>query len=198
MELADVTDSKSVGSNTVRVRPPPSAPKSVTPLNEWGYIFYVLVGGRTRNLRVVHGCTMAVAQSRRKDAPTQTTAKARMPYKMNAQSFKQGCIKTATQSRYARMHKDSHTKPLHDATAQMAVDAQMQRPKRPQTQGCVIVLAQSFARCETNRASTIRQPRPATLSPTQQAGYYFWRGGCENPQLAGKAQMLTSNNLYNF
>ena len=99
MELADVTDSKSVGSNTVRVRPPPSAPKSVTPLNEWGYIFYVLVGGRTRNLRVVHGCTMAVAQSRRKDAPTQTTAKARMPYKMNAQSFKQGCIKTATQSR---------------------------------------------------------------------------------------------------
>ena len=129
MELADVTDSKSVGSNTVRVRPPPSAPKSVTPLIEWGYTFYVLVGGRTRNLRVVHGCTMAVAQSRRKDAPTQTTAKARMPYKMNAQSFKQGCLKSAAQSRYARMHKDSHTKPLHDATAQMAVDAQMQRHK---------------------------------------------------------------------
>ena len=41
----------------------------------------------------------------------------------------QGCIKTATQSRYARMHKDSHTKPLHDATAQMAVIAQMQRHK---------------------------------------------------------------------
>ena len=136
-----MTDSKSVGSNTVRVRPPPSAPKSVTPLNEWGYIFYVLVGGRTRNLRVVHGCTMAVAQSRRKDAPTQTTAKARMPYKMNAQSFKQGCLKSAAQSRYARMHKDSHTKPLHDATAQMAVDAQMQRHKWLTRHGC-----------ETNRA----------------------------------------------
>ena len=27
------------------------------------------------------------------------------------------------------MHKDSHIKPLHDATAQMAVDAQMQRHK---------------------------------------------------------------------
>ena len=128
MELADVTDSKSVGSNTVRVRPPPSAPKSVTPLNEWGYTFCVLVGRRTRNLRVVHGCTMAVAQSRRKDAPTQTTAirqprptstttnrhspafwcsgrenpqlagKARMPYKMNAQSFKHGCLKSAALS----------------------------------------------------------------------------------------------------
>lgn len=125
MELADVTDSKSVGSNTVRVRPPPSAPKSVTPLNEWGYTFCVLVGGRTRNLRVVQGCTMAVAQSRRKDAPTPTTAirhlttlplpqtgiallfwcwganshcagKARMPYKMNAQSFKHGCLQATT------------------------------------------------------------------------------------------------------
>lgn len=86
-------------------------------------------GGRTRTVRVVQGCTMAVAQSRRKDAPTPTTAKARMPYKMNAQSFKQGCLKSATQSRYARMHKDSHTEPLHDATAQMAVIAQMQRHK---------------------------------------------------------------------
>ena len=36
---------------------------------------------------------------------------------------------TAAKSRYARMHKDSHTKPLHDATAQMAVNAQMQRHK---------------------------------------------------------------------
>ena len=82
-----------------------------------------------------------------------------MPYKMDAQSFArmrnqqsvhkrakdarwrshkvvmQGCIKTATQSRYARMHKDSHTKPLHDATAQMAVDAQMQRHKWLSAQG---------------------------------------------------------------
>ena len=135
-----MTDSKSVGSNTVRVRPPPSAPKSVTPLNEWGYTFCVLVGGRTRNLRVVQGCTIAVAQSR--------------------------CT--------------------------------MQRPKRPQTQGCVIVLAQSFARCETNRASTIRQPRPATLSLAHQAGYYFWCGGRENPQLAGKARMPYKMNAQSF
>ena len=40
-----------------------------------------------------------------------------------AQSFRHGCLKSATLSRYARMHKDRHTKPLHDATAQMAVAA---------------------------------------------------------------------------
>ena len=73
MELADVTDSKSVGSNTVRVRPPPSAPK------KQGYACLGIAllfgaGGRTRAVRVVQGCTMAVAQSRRKDAPTPTTA----------------------------------------------------------------------------------------------------------------------------
>ena len=39
---------------------------------------------------------------------------------------KQGCLQSATQSHYARTHNDSHTKPLHDATAQMAVNAQMQ------------------------------------------------------------------------
>ena len=42
---------------------------------------------------------------------------------------KQGGLRSTTQSRYARMHKDSHTKLLHDATAQMAVIAQMQRHK---------------------------------------------------------------------
>ena len=38
---------------------------------------------------------------------------------------KQGCLQSATQSHYTRTHKDSQTKPLHDATAQMAVNAQM-------------------------------------------------------------------------
>ena len=114
MELADVTDSKSVGSNTVRVRPPPSAPK-IMPRSTSGALFLVRregepatcgscmdarwrshkvaarcsdpndrnstprhtsattnrhspaffgAGGRTRTVRVVHGCTIAVAQSR--------------------------------------------------------------------------------------------------------------------------------------
>ena len=49
-------------------------------------------------------------------------SKARMP-EMNAQRFKHGCLQVVAKSRYARMHKDSHTKPLHDATAQMAVAA---------------------------------------------------------------------------
>ncbi len=48
---------------------------------------------------------------------------------------------------YARMHKDSHTKPLHDATAQMAVDAQMQRHKQLTLQ-----------RCKTNIASNAKHP----------------------------------------
>ena len=86
----------------------------------------------------------------------------------------QGCTIAVAQSRYARMHKDSHTKPLHDATAQMAVDAQMQRPQRPQFDN------------------------PATLSPAQQARYYFWRGGRENPQLAGKAWMPYKMNAQSF
>ena len=42
---------------------------------------------------------------------------------------KQGGLRSTAHSRYARKHKDSHTKPLHDATAQMAVIAQMQRHK---------------------------------------------------------------------
>ena len=89
MELADVTDSKSVGSNTVRVRPPPSAPKSVTPLNEWGYTF-LCVGGWEN---------------------TQLAGKAWMPYKMNAQSFARMRNQQSVHKR-ARMHDSGRTKSL--------------------------------------------------------------------------------------
>ena len=78
----------------------------------------------------------ATAPSPSKDACSQ-------PHKATMQ----GRIMTATQSRYARMHKDSHTKPLHDATAQMAVNAQMQRHKQLTLQ-----------RCKTSRASNMRHP----------------------------------------
>ena len=126
----------------------------------------------------------------------QLAGKARMPYKMNTQSFKQGCIKTATQSRctmqrhkWLSLHRCNGTNGCHctDATAQMAVGARTRRPQRPQTQGCVIVLAQSFARCETNRASTIRQPRP-TSTTTNRHSPAFWCWGA-NSHCASKARM---------
>ena len=47
MELADVTDSKSVGSNTVRVRPPPPAPEKHLPVS--GRRFLVLAVEIQRN-----------------------------------------------------------------------------------------------------------------------------------------------------
>ena len=89
----------------------------------------------------------------------------------------QGCIKTATQSRYARMHKDSHTEPLHDATAQMAVIAQMQRHKWLSmhrcngTNGCHCTDATAQMAVDAHDVAT---------------------------QTADEARMLTSNNLYNF
>ena len=93
----------------------------------------------------------------------------------------QGCAMAVTQSRYARMHKDSHTKPLHDATAQMAVIAQMQRHKwlsmhrctdhqRPQTQGCVIVLAQGFARMRNQQSKHDSTTPPRHTSTRSTSG----------------------------
>ena len=43
---------------------------------------------------------------------------------------KQGRLQSVGHNHYARMRNDSHTKPLHDATVQMAVDAQTQRHNR--------------------------------------------------------------------
>ena len=115
-------------------------------------------------MRVVHGCTIAVAQSRC------TMCRPQRPQTQGcvivlAKSFKQGCLKPAAlschtmwqpkrltrhdakpteQARRARMHDSSRTKSLHDAATQ---------------------------------TTAIRQPRLATLLPAQQAGYYFWCGG---------------------
>ena len=115
MELADVTDSKSVGSNTVRVRPPPSAPK-IIPRSTSGVLFLVRregepatcgscmdarwrshkVGARTRRPKRPQFDTPLQFRSLNKRGiifwcggreNPQLAGKAWMPYKMNAQSF---------------------------------------------------------------------------------------------------------------
>ena len=94
----------------------------------------------------------------------------------------QGCIKTATQSRYARMHKDSHTKPLHDATAQMAVIAQMQRHNCQALHICIVTNG-----CHCTDATTLTvddlhggfapQPRlVSTVCLTYKINYSIIRG----------------------
>ena len=85
-----MTDSKSVGSNTVRVRPPPSAPKKAgLCLNRHSPAFFG-AGGRTRTVRVVHGCTIVLAPS-----------------------FKQGCLKSAALSCHTMWQPKRLTR--HDA-----------------------------------------------------------------------------------
>ena len=93
-------------------------PPHFHPLNEWGIILDAAVG-RTRNLRVAQGCAIMLAPSFARCETNRASVNA------------QGCAMAVTQSRYARMHKDSHTKPLHDATALMAVGARTRRPQRP-------------------------------------------------------------------
>ena len=65
-------------------------------------------------------------------------------------------------------------------------------------QGCTMAVAQSRRKDAPTPTTAIRQPRPATLSPAQQVGYYFWCGGCENTQLAGKARMPYKMNAQSF
>ena len=185
-----MTDSKSVGSNTVRVRPPPSAPK-IIPRSTSGVLFLVRregepatcgscmdarwrsrkVGARTRRPQrpqFDNPATLSPAQQAGyyfwcggRENP-QLAGKAWMPYKMNAQSF-------------ARMRNQQSKHDVQGCTmAVHKVGARTRRPQRPQFDN------------------------PATLSPAQQAGYYFWCGGRENPQLAGKAWMPYKMNAQSF
>ena len=83
-----------------------------------------------------------------------------------------------TQSRYARMHKDSHTKPLHDATAQMAVDAQMHRPPMTANARMRDSACPKF-RTDAKPTDQARfdNPTPSHFHPLNEWGYYFWCGG---------------------
>jgi len=64
------------------------------------------------------------------------------------------------------MHKDSHTKPLHDATAQMAVDAQMQWRKwlttctgAPPQSKDALVACQKFCTMQNQQSKQHSTPR---------------------------------------
>ena len=61
----------------------------------------------------------------------------------------------ATAPDQARMLAVSHTKPLHDAVAQMADDLYGGGSPKART---LWLLAKSFARCKTNKASNARHP----------------------------------------
>ena len=113
MELADVTDSKSVGSNTVRVRPPPSAPSNKPTLFMRGLIAFVPMAG----------VEPAICGSR-KDARW-------------------------------RSHK---------------VGARCTDHQRPQTQGCVIVLAQGFARMRNQQSKHDSTTPPRHTSTRSTSG----------------------------
>ena len=99
-------------------------------------------------------------------------------YKWSQKVGMQGCIKSVTQSRYARMHKDSHTKPLHDATAQMAVDAQMHRPPMTANARMRDSACPKF-RTDAKPTDQARfdNPTPSHFHPLNEWGYYFWCGG---------------------
>ena len=66
------------------------------------------------------------------------------------------------------MHKDSHTKPLHDATAQMAVNAQMQRHKWLSLQDATALLADEAVthRPQTTTIATDAKPTKHTQTLT--------------------------------
>ena len=118
---------------------------------------------------------------------------------MLAQSFKQGCLKSAALSCYARMHKDSHTEPLHDATAQMAVDAQMWQPKRLTRHDAKPTEQARRARMHDSGRTESAQGRadpndriltnPATLSLTQTGIALLFLVLGANSHGAGKARM---------
>ena len=138
-------------------------------------------------------------------ANSHCAGKARMPYKMNAQRL---CRTQSPQSvhKRARMHDSGRTKSLHDAATQTTAFRHPATLPLSQTgislffgadvlvgertrnlrvvQGCTIVLAPSFARCETNRASTIRHPAPPHFRPLA-SGVLFLVRWVREPALCG-------------
>ena len=155
MELADVTDSKSVGSNTVRVRPPPSAPKKAgLCLNRYSPAFFGAGGVRTRTVRVVQGCTMAVAQSRctmQRPKRPQFDNPAPLPLQQTGIALLFLVLGGANShcAGRARMHDSGRTESLHDAATQTTAIRHPATLPLPQTGIALLflVLGGEFALC---------------------------------------------------
>ena len=156
-------------------------------------------------MRVVQGCTMAVAQSRCKDAATQTTA-FRHPAPphfviTNRHSPVFWCWGANSHcAGRARMHDGGRTESLHDAATPTTAFRQPRPATLPLSQTGIALLflvlggelAQSVhkrARMHDSGRTKSAQGRadpndriltnPATLSLAQRAGYYFWCWGEE-------------------
>ena len=109
------------------------------------------------------GINGAAAPSPSKDACSQ-------PHK----AVMQGCIKTATQSRCTmQRHKWLSLHRCNGTNGCRRKDAPTQRP---QTQGCVIVLAQSFAMMR-NQKSKHDSTTPLHFRPLNKRGIIFGAGG---------------------
>ena len=96
----------------------------------------------------------------------------------------------AAKSRYARMHKVSHTKPLHDATAQMTDEAVTHRPQtttiamdaKPTKHTQTLTLRK--ARCDSADAKQAHTDVVVTKGErdgAKQGVVRFWKEWCSNP-----------------
>ena len=93
------------------------------------------------------------------------------------------------------MHKDSHTKPLHDATAQMAVNAQMQRHKWLSLQDATALMADEAVthRPQTTTIATDAKPTKHTQTLTLRKArgiVRFWKGWCKRRMVVRQSLRL--------
>ena len=129
----------------------------------------------------------------------------------------QGCIKTATQSRctmqrhkWLSMHRCNGTNGCRrkDAPTQTTANARMRDSACPKfrtmrnqqskhdVQGCKMAVAQSRRKDAPTQTTAIRHP--ATLSPAQQAGYYFLVRREGEPATCGSCKDAYKQQLIQF
>ena len=211
MELADVTDSKSVGSNTVRVRPPPSAPKIITLLNEWGYYFWY---GGWENPQFAGRARMrdGACTKFRKDAKPTEQAQFDTPPHFHSlkdsgvtflYAWREGepAICGSRKDARWRLHQVSQgcetnrasaiRQPRHISARSKIVGLYffMYRTGRTRTvrvaQGCAMALAPSFARMRNQQSKRNSTPRHTSIRSKIVGLHFYMPGGRKNPQFAG-------------